>query len=70
VAVLDRYLFGDELFLEQHRPDGDAQDGHPESQAVQRSGQRVQEAAVFLVRLVLPRPEQENQQQREAEEPA
>jgi hypothetical protein len=69
VAVLNRNLFRDELFLEQHRADGDAQNRQPEGQAVERCGQGVHQAALVPVRPVLPRPEQENQQQREPEKP-
>jgi hypothetical protein len=70
VAVLDRNLFGDKPFLEEHCADRDAQDGCPEGQAVERSGQRVRQVAGRPVWLVFPRPEQEHQQQRKPEQPA
>ena len=71
VAVLDRDLFGDELLLVQHRADADRQDRQAERQAVQRGGQVVARSApASSVGLVLPRPEQEDQQQRQARKAA
>src|SRR4051794_30052613 len=66
MALLDRDLLGDELLLIQHRTDADRQDRQTERQAVQRGGQRVEPLTLGAERLVLPRPEQEDQQQRKA----
>ena len=70
MAVLDRDLFGDELLLVQHRADTDGEDRQSEGQTVQRRRQRVEEFALGAVRLELPRPEQEDQQQGHARKAA
>ena len=66
MAFLDRDLLGDELLLEQHRADADREDRQPERQAIERGGDRVGPLTGGAHRLVLPRPEQEDQQQRQA----
>ena len=70
MTILNRDLFGDEPLLVEHRPDPDRQDRQPEGHAVYRRGQRVEEVALDAVGLVLPRPEQESQQQEQAHDAA